>query len=74
MHSLLGEDQCHRRQDTPKIYALNGAVYVADCEWLVRKGSFVTDETVAYLMPRERSVDIDSELDIKLAELLLNLR
>jgi N-acylneuraminate cytidylyltransferase len=49
-------------------------VYVADCEWLVRKGSFVTDETVAYLMPRERSVDIDSELDIKLAELLLNLR
>ena len=53
-----------RRQDLPKIYALNGAVYVAEWSWLKKNKTFLTDETTGYIMPKERSIDIDTELDL----------
>jgi CMP-N,N'-diacetyllegionaminic acid synthase len=71
MHPLLGRERFDRRQDLPQVYALNGAVYAAQCRWLKDTRTFVTAETVAYVMPRERSVDIDTELDLKICELLL---
>lgn len=52
-----------RRQDLPPIYALNGAIYVARIDWLRKTRSFVGDETIAYQMPRERSIDIDTPDD-----------
>lgn len=54
-----------RRQDLPEVYALNGAIYVADVAWLRRTRSFVTRETVAHVMPAERSVDIDTSADFE---------
>ena len=65
------EKQIDRRQDLPKVYALNGAIYVAQVDWLLNNKAFVTDETYAYIMPAERSVDIDNDLDFKFAEFLL---
>lgn len=59
------------RQALPEAYALNGAVYVARIDWLEQAKAFLTAETVAYVMPRERSVDIDTALDFKLAEALI---
>lgn len=53
-----------RRQELPKVYALNGAVYVADCEWLLKRKSFVMEKTSAYEMPVDRSLDIDSRFDL----------
>ncbi len=61
----------HRRQDLPAIYMLNGAVYVARSEWLCRSRSFLGSTTLGYPMPRERSIDIDSELDFKLFEAMI---
>lgn len=52
-----------RRQDLPPAYMLNGAIYVADIEWLRRSRSFVTPDTVAHIMPPERSIDIDTGAD-----------
>lgn len=49
-----------RRQDLPPVYVLNGAVYAARGDWLRRTRSFVTRETVAHVMPAERSIDIDT--------------
>ncbi len=60
-----------RRQDLPVIYALNGAVYVARCEWLLTNKSFLTKETIAYPMSKEHSIDIDSWRDLQLAKLIL---
>lgn len=60
-----------RRQDTPKVYSLNGAVYVGQREWLLEKRSFITEETVAYVMPASRSWDIDTEIDLICCEHLL---
>jgi N-acylneuraminate cytidylyltransferase/CMP-N,N'-diacetyllegionaminic acid synthase len=60
-----------RRQDLPEVVAINGALYFADASWLRRSHSLVSAETLAYVMTRERSVDLDTPLDWKLAELLL---
>lgn len=60
-----------RRQDLSPVYALNGAVYVARCDWLQEKRTFLSEETVAYVMPPERSIDVDSMYDLLLAEFLL---
>lgn len=67
---LKGDYAC--RQDIPVVYALNGAVYVAESNWLARVQTFVTDETVAYIMTKERSIDIDTNIDLILANELLN--
>lgn len=53
-----------RRQELPKVYALNGAVYVSRAKCLQENKTFVTGKTVAYIMPKERSIDIDTEIDL----------
>lgn len=55
-----------RRQDLPKIYVLNGAVYVARSDWLRRTRDFLHDKVLPWVMPAERSLDIDSEKDLTL--------
>lgn len=60
-----------RRQDLPKAYALNGAVYVAATAPLAGSRSFLTENTVAYTMPKLSSIDIDTEADLFIAEALL---
>lgn len=60
-----------RRQDLAAAFTLNGAMYFADVNWLRRSGSLVSDETLAYIMPSERSVDLDTAFDWKFAEFLL---
>lgn len=57
-----------RRQDLPAVYTLNGAVYVADTAWLRQSRTFITHETVAYVMPAERSIDIDTIEDFEVFE------
>ena len=60
-----------RRQDLPKYYRLNGAIYLAATKYLRKRNGFFGPNTFAYEMPKERSVDIDSDLDFKLVSLLL---
>jgi N-acylneuraminate cytidylyltransferase len=54
-----------RRQDLPTIYALNGAIYIAKVDWLIKTEKFVDTETIAYQMPKERSLDIDDMNDFE---------
>jgi CMP-N-acetylneuraminic acid synthetase len=57
------------RQSAPKVYAMNASIYV----WrrsALGKGLW-NGRTALYVMPRERSIDIDTELDFKLVELLM---
>ena len=68
---LIDAPRVTRRQDLPEVVALNGALYFAEASWLRSSGSFIGTETLAYVMARERSVDLDTPLDWKLAELLL---
>lgn len=55
-----------RRQDLPPVYVLNGAIYVARIEWLIKTKSFVTSDTVAYVMSKHASIDIDTGEDFEI--------
>ncbi|MDR0739000.1 MAG: acylneuraminate cytidylyltransferase family protein [Oscillospiraceae bacterium] len=60
------------RQKCKKTYRLNGALYFANCESFLKKKSFYVKKSRAYIMPRKRSVDIDTTLDLEFAEFLFS--
>ncbi|WP_036214779.1 cytidylyltransferase domain-containing protein [Lysinibacillus sphaericus] len=73
LNPLVMEDKiATRRQDLPKSYVLNGAVYIARTSALVKEKSFLNKNTKAFIMPTMRSFDIDTELDMKICEGILN--
>lgn len=63
-----------RRQDLPHAFVANGAVYVARVDWLMSSLSFETEATVGFEMSIERSLDVDTESDLKAAAIALALR
>lgn len=65
------EENIYCRQDLPAYYTLNGAVYVADCTWLANNKSFLSENTIGYVMPTERSLDIDTEFDLNIFRILV---
>jgi len=69
--ALIPHQGITRRQDLPPVYSLNGAIYVFKSEWIKRERKFVTPETVAYEMPVERSLDVDTESDLLRLQLIL---
>lgn len=54
------------RQKLPLFYRLNGVIYLAYCNYLKEQKAFSGEKTFAYIMPRERCIDIDDEIDLKL--------
>lgn len=58
------------RQAHPKIYVPNGAIYLIDTGALRHNRTFYEPKPIAYVMDRERSVDIDYELEFRFAEML----
>jgi len=60
-----------RRQEMPQFYRLNGAIYISDITRLKKKKKFIDKDTLVYIMPQERSIDIDTLMDFKLASCLL---
>lgn len=76
--NTLGNDLCMdhfardkyfdmRRQDLPAYYRLNGAIFLVTREELERS-VMLKDRCYAYIMPAERSIDIDTAFDFKMAE------
>lgn len=61
-----------RRQDLPAVYTLNGAIYIAKVEWLMKTEKFVDTETIAYRMPKNRSLDIDDINDFEKFTKIIN--
>ncbi len=68
---LADRPEVPTRQELPEAFALNGAVYLARREILQGARSFYNERTYALVMPRERSVDIDTPFDLELAGWLL---
>ena len=73
VYSLMEEDDKSypRRQDLPPVYQLNGAIYVTKRKVLMEEERVLGEHTLAYIMPQERSIDIDTPIDLKLAELIM---
>lgn len=68
---LTSEHLAIRRQDLSATYALNGAIYMARRHIVLEKLTWYTHETYAYIMPSERSIDIDTPWDLRLADMIL---
>jgi CMP-N,N'-diacetyllegionaminic acid synthase len=62
------------RQDLPKVYALNGAIYLAQTNWLKEKKTFMSSETLGFIMSKEKSLDIDTQDDWEFGEYLMSKR
>lgn len=68
MDQFRRENYCDlRRQDLPVYYRLNGAVFLVTREELERP-VMLRNKCYAYIMPAERSIDIDTAFDFKIAE------
>ena len=74
-HSLEGferEGSDKPRQELETYYRINGALYIVSVNELYKGYNFMKKGSYAYSMPIERSIDIDTELDFKYAEFLIN--
>lgn len=58
------------RQEYKRNYIINGALYLSSVENLKNNKSFITNKTIPYVMPRERSIDIDDITDIRWGEFI----
>jgi len=68
---LCKEGSFATRQSAPPVYDLNSAVYAWPWDVLRQRKAVVLEKSRVHVMPRERSVDVDEELDLQVAELLL---
>lgn len=59
-----------RSQDLEPYYQLNGAIYICKTDILLKEKKFMFDDNIfAYEMDKKSSIDIDDEMDFKIAEL-----
>ncbi|WP_312504881.1 acylneuraminate cytidylyltransferase family protein [Lysinibacillus sp.] len=63
-----------RRQDAPKTYDMNASIYIWKREAFFEGQSIFSNNTILYVMPEERSYDIDSELDFDIVQFLAEKR
>ena len=73
MQNFLRDEVINKRgQDLEKYYRLNGAIYVVKIDKLLEtKSAFLKKNIFAYEMTQEKSIDIDTEFDFKIASMLL---
>jgi len=71
-HFIRADVKGKRSQDLPISYRLNGAIYIFDVASLIKeKGIFYSSGVYAFVMDQHQSVDIDTEVDFRYAEFLM---
>lgn len=63
-----------RRQDSPKCYDLNASIYIWTRDAILNKETIFGKGCGLYIMPEERSIDIDNEIDFEFVEFIMNKR
>jgi CMP-N,N'-diacetyllegionaminic acid synthase len=71
MEPLLDKIKLEEANKSMKIYVPNGAVYITSTQHVRSYNSFFSKETLPYVMPPHRSIDIDSEADFYLVDHLM---
>jgi len=72
LKEFLPKDVKTRRQELPKYYRLNGAIYLCKVDYFLKYKDFYKEDSYAYIMEKTRSIDIDDEHDFRVAECMLN--
>ncbi|MBT6231129.1 MAG: acylneuraminate cytidylyltransferase family protein [Candidatus Scalindua sp.] len=60
-----------RRQDAPRVYDMNASIYIWKRDALLNNDTLFTENTSLFVMPEERSVDIDTEIDWDFVEFIM---
>lgn len=60
-----------RRQELPEIYMPNGSIFISKKDILLKHQNFYSGNVMPYFMSTDESVDIDTEMDFKIAETIL---
>ena len=68
---LVKEGCFSTRQAAPKVYDMNASIYVWWKKVLKEGKKIFLKKTKAFVMPKERSIDIDDNIDFKIAEILM---
>ena len=63
-----------RRQDAPAAYDMTTVAYALRPMFVLQHSGIMQGRTRQVIIPRERAIDIDNELDLKIAEMLLQIR
>lgn len=71
LQPYLGGNPSVPRQSLPDVYALNGAFYLASISNLTEEKGFILKKSIPFIMPAERSVNLDGPLDLALLKGLL---
>lgn len=70
LHVCKGDGNIYRRQDAPKVYEYNGAIYIMNAEMLKTTHMHKMQKRVKYVMDEKSSFDLDTMNDWKIAELM----
>lgn len=71
LDGFIKREQGKQRQAQEKYYRLNGAIYIVSIPEFRRDVFLYRENAYAYIMSKDRSVDIDTEFDFLLAEFLM---
>jgi len=71
LHVCKGDGNIFRRQDAPKVYEYNGAIYIMDAEKLKTTHMHKMQKRVKYIMDAQSSFDLDTMQDWEMAEMIL---
>jgi len=62
------------RQLLPKAFRPNGAIYIMRSDTFLKKNAFFIQPFMPFMMSQRDSVDIDTKLDFKVAEILIKIK
>lgn len=69
--SYMGVEAGRARQSMPDLYELNGAFYLIDRDTLLRDRTFLPSGTLPFVMPAERSANLDTMTDWLILDAML---
>lgn len=71
LHPLFGKENLEApRQTLPAVVRPNGAIYVVSTQLFISQNTFFIEPVMPFMMSAEDSIDIDTELDLKIAEMI----
>jgi CMP-N,N'-diacetyllegionaminic acid synthase len=73
MKPIIKKKINHQSQNLQNFYTINGSIYLIKSDVLKKSKSFIQKDTIPYIMPISRSIDIDNQLDWIMAEYFANL-
>jgi CMP-N,N'-diacetyllegionaminic acid synthase len=72
--ALSKPSSVQRRQDSPLCYDMNASIYVWNRNKFIADPKLFYPDTKLYSMPKERSIDIDDQLDFEVVEMIMRRR